>query len=481
MTTIYKPGNVPSDPRLIPTFLRGELAALKRGLESPEPITRRQVLHAPPAKAMDGDEIEADGVDWNPGYGPGKYVRRNGAWTRGDITGSTGTFSGALSAATGTFAGSLSAATGTFAGSLSAATGTFAGSLSAATGTFAGALSAATGTFSGSVSVNGTSGLALTDSSTTVAKVKLDASSNVLIQSEVANKSIALLSPNAGGLSVDDFTSAGVTSIFGRLPGGTNATLLRMDSTRTIFGSQGRDLELWAGTVGANTLKIWAGDITFVGSGKLVKCTSDLTAGNASGNVPVSNGTLNTNLNAQYLNGNASTAFATSGHNHSGTYLSISGTATNADALGGVAPAGYARIVNGNVGTATASGGGYTMQMGTGLAPTYEVNCSSNNIILQTASDRTLKQDIEDEALGLAFVKALRPRKFRFISDPEFQQHGFIAQEVAEIATPAGQKDALAFMNPNGKMGINHLSLIGPLVKAVQELEARLAALEARP
>lgn len=470
MTTIYKPGNVPSDPRLIPTFLRGELAALKRGLESPEPITRRQVLHAPPAKAMDGDEIEADGVDWNPGYGPGKYVRRNGAWTRGDITGSTGTFSGALSAATGTFAGSLSAATGTFAGSLSAATGTFAGSLSAATGTFAGALSAATGTFSGSVSVNGTSGLALTDSSTTVAKVKLDASSNVLIQSEVANKSIALLSPNAGGLSVDDFTSAGVTSIFGRLPGGTNATLLRMDSTRAIFGSQGRDLELWAGTVGANTLKIWAGDITFVGSGKLVKCTSDLTAGNASGNVPVSNGTLNTNLNAQYLNGNAATAF-----------LAAGGTAADSSALGGYAASSWTRIVNGNVGTANASGAGFTMQMGTGLAPTYEVNCSSNNIILQTASDRTLKQDIEDEALGLAFVKALRPRKFRFISDPEFQQHGFIAQEVAEIATPAGQKDALAFMNPNGKMGINHLSLIGPLVKAVQELEARLAALEARP
>ena len=52
-------------------------------------------------------------------------IGSSGVAVKGDITGSTGTFYGALSAVTGTFAGSLSAATGSFAGSLSAVTGNF--------------------------------------------------------------------------------------------------------------------------------------------------------------------------------------------------------------------------------------------------------------------------------------------------------------------------------------------------------------------
>ena len=54
-----------------------------------------------------------------------------------------------------TFTGDLSAAGGTFSGALSAATGTFSGDLSAAGGTFSGNLSAAGGTFSGDLSAAG--------------------------------------------------------------------------------------------------------------------------------------------------------------------------------------------------------------------------------------------------------------------------------------------------------------------------------------
>jgi hypothetical protein len=48
-------------------------------------------------------------------------------------------------------------------------------------------------------------------------------------------------------------------------------------------------------------------------------------AGNASGNIPISNGVMNTNLNAQYLGGNLASAFATSGHTHAGVYMPVSG------------------------------------------------------------------------------------------------------------------------------------------------------------
>jgi hypothetical protein len=185
------------------------------------------------------------------------------------------------------------------------------------------------------------------------------------------------------------------------------------------------------------------------------------------GPMTIDNSTLVTNLNAEKLGGNTASAF-----------LAVGATAADSDKLDGSHAVTFVSSVVGNTGTATTAGsGGVNLQMGTGLAPTYEVACSSNNIILQTASDRTLKQDIVDETHGLSTLLALRPRKFRFISDPEFQQHGFIAQEVALIATPNGEKDALAFTRGDGIMGINHLSLIGIVVKGIQELEARVRAI----
>lgn len=440
MTTIYKPGNVPSDPRLIPTFLRGELAALKRGLESPEPITRRQVLHAPPAKAMDGDEIEADGVDWNPGYGPGKYVRRNGAWTRGDITGSTGTFSGALSAATGTFAGSLSAATGTFAGSLSAATGTFAGSLSAATGTFS-------GNITGTANINITGAAAFNGTQT------VDGSGYAVVVNSGGTAAAygMRIYGSASGMAIHASNAAGGGAIYGTATSGTGYGVYGYSTSATGTGV------IAGGTGGATALKV-------------------------EGPMTINNTTKVANLNADLLDGNDSSAFATAGHNHSGTYLPVAGTAADSSALGGYAASSWTRIVNGNVGTANASGAGFTMQMGTGLAPTYEVNCSSNNIILQTASDRRMKRDIEPEARGLDFVLQLAQlaRQFRFISDPQRLQHGWIAQDV-ESLVGSDATDALVFTNPNGMKGVNHLMVISILTKAVATLHQRIAALEARP
>jgi len=54
--------------------------------------------------------------------------------------------------------------------------------------------------------------------------------------------------------------------------------------------------------------------ITAAANGGNSATVGGYTPGNANGNVPVSNGTINTNLNAQYLNGIASTGFAPSGY-----------------------------------------------------------------------------------------------------------------------------------------------------------------------
>ena len=57
----------------------------------------------------------------------------------------------------------------------------------------------------------------------------------------------------------------------------------------------------------------------------------DLAPGNASGNIPVSNGILCTNLNAEKLGGNLANAFATAGHTHAVATTSSNGLLSNTD------------------------------------------------------------------------------------------------------------------------------------------------------
>ncbi len=57
----------------------------------------------------------------------------------------------------------------------------------------------------------------------------------------------------------------------------------------------------------------------------------DLSPGNASGNIPVANGNLNVNLNAEKLGGNLASAFATAGHTHAAATSSSNGMMSNTD------------------------------------------------------------------------------------------------------------------------------------------------------
>ena len=56
-----------------------------------------------------------------------------------------------------------------------------------------------------------------------------------------------------------------------------------------------------------------------------------LSAGNASGNIPKSNGIVNTNLNADLLDGCEASAFATASHTHSAATTSTAGFMSAAD------------------------------------------------------------------------------------------------------------------------------------------------------
>jgi hypothetical protein len=90
-------------------------------------------------------------------------------------------------------------------------------------------------------------------------------------------------------------------------------------------------------------------------------------------------------------------------------------------------------------------------------------------------SDRTLKQEIVTTTLGLDFVKSLKPVDYKFIDKPGSLRHGFIAQDVQELAPE------LVHTNPHTeKLGLEITDIIAPLVKAIQELSAEVTDLKAQ-
>ena len=57
-------------------------------------------------------------------------------------------------------------------------------------------------------------------------------------------------------------------------------------------------------------------------------------------------------------------------------------------------------------------------------------------------------------------------------------RYGFIAQEVQDAMAAAGYADGIVDTLPEGFLGLQYTDIIAPLVKVVQDLSARLEALE---
>ena len=78
----YRPTPPPADPRDFEAqilWLQDELRRISASVEE------AQILHLPPIYeepgfVEDGMVVNADGSSWDPGSGPGLYLRRLGAW-----------------------------------------------------------------------------------------------------------------------------------------------------------------------------------------------------------------------------------------------------------------------------------------------------------------------------------------------------------------------------------------------------------------
>jgi hypothetical protein len=137
----------------------------------------------------------------------------------------------------------------------------------------------------------------------------------------------------------------------------------------------------------------------------------------------------------------------------------------------------------------------------------------SNNTTIST-SDVRLKKDVSDSPLGLDFINAIRPVNYRWITGrqevvkdsegngivvgetaegkPIFEMqaipgqrlhYGFIAQEVKAVLDASGVEDFAGWVqddvsDPDSTQSLSYEQFIAPLVKAVQQLSARVQTLE---
>ena len=133
---------------------------------------------------------------------------------------------------------------------------------------------------------------------------------------------------------------------------------------------------------------------------------------------------------------------------------------------------------------------------------TTDSNIAFGATSISAPSDIRLKEDIQDETVGLEFINELRPVTFRwkkekdvpsdmkaYVADSEERvmngkyNHGFIAQEVKAVIDKYDTKDGLGLWKEDGKdsrQRIAESELIPFLTKAIQELSAKNNALEAR-
>ena len=119
---------------------------------------------------------------------------------------------------------------------------------------------------------------------------------------------------------------------------------------------------------------------------------------------------------------------------------------------------------------------------------------------ISAPSDERLKEEIQDETVGLNFINELRPVTFRWkkkkdVPDSmnEYEEgseervmngkynHGFIAQEVKQVIDKYDIKDGLGLWMESGSDGRQRLAegeLVPFLVKAIQDLSTKVTTLE---
>ena len=108
------------------------------------------------------------------------------------------------------------------------------------------------------------------------------------------------------------------------------------------------------------------------------------------------------------------------------------------------------------------------------------ISASGSSTAYNTSSDYRLKENVVAMSGATERLKQLKPSRFNFIADADTTVDGFLAHEVQDIVPEAitGAKDAVDEDGNPEYQGIDQSKLVPLLVATIQELEARIAALE---
>ena len=112
---------------------------------------------------------------------------------------------------------------------------------------------------------------------------------------------------------------------------------------------------------------------------------------------------------------------------------------------------------------------------------TIQQNSGGTAVSYNTSSDYRLKENATAISDGITRLKTLKPYRFNFKIDPDNTVDGFFAHEVTAVPEAiTGTKDEVDSDNNPVYQGIDQSKLVPLLVAAVQELTAKVEALEAK-
>jgi hypothetical protein len=129
----------------------------------------------------------------------------------------------------------------------------------------------------------------------------------------------------------------------------------------------------------------------------------------------------------------------------------------------------------------TNNGTTYTAVTFQNLTTSGSISVTQNSTNYNTSSDYRLKENVSYDWNATDRLKQLKPARFNFIADDtNTPVDGFLAHEVNNIVPEAvqGEKDAIDENGNIDPQGIDQSKLVPLLVKTIQELEARITALE---
>jgi hypothetical protein len=222
-------------------------------------------------------------------------------------------------------------------------------------------------------------------------------------------------------------------------------TRVLISNTDTTNGSSRGNLLVTGGTVETVVTSV-AGDAGYIGTGsnhplEFITNGSGRMRIDSSGNF-LMGGTSNANVNVNggfYVNPNSLNTFTVTSH--------LSGASSGS-------PYAYFYYANTDIGSITQSG--------------------TTAVLYNTTSDQRLKQNIQDADSASSLIDSLQVRKFDWKSDGSHQRYGFIAQELVTVAPEAVHQPE----DTEKMMAVDYSKLVPMLVKEIQSLRARVAALE---